>query len=262
MSFIEVKLPDWDSSKVTINKYKKDDEGPTVLYDGKLVILTVIGDSSEKYILHSFDGLKKSTKYDQVNNKFTDEWDGSWAISFKVADSIKNASPMQKKLMDVIDDIIEKTSKVFRKELSSMPIRYKYESTISDEGVALLGDKLQDEPVYINAKASYTCDKDAEMITINNRQVPDFKDRKVKPPFYDLSRARAEMKIENPDKECNTGMKVVPKIMLSIYSSKLGLFLTRKLMGCYYEPVDMGGSGQDDNLIDMLRPIMDDLEFE
>jgi hypothetical protein len=90
--FIKVKLMEWDCSKVTIGVLPKA-SSPSVLYDGKIPILVLAGDGvREKYVVSSFDGLKRNMKYDSNSKKFLDVWEGDWSVSFKVADTYVGAT--------------------------------------------------------------------------------------------------------------------------------------------------------------------------
>lgn len=257
MSFIEVKLPEWDCSKVTVGVIKKN-QPPTILYDGKMAILTIIGNRDDPYIVSSFKGVEKQNKYNASTKVWTDEWTGEWSISMKLCESVAEANPMQAKLMSVFDDIINKVKDKVPNVSIGKPIGYKYiKKEVDGFDVDVGVDKAS--PAYMNVKVPYTCDDGCEMMKVDDRMVPVFTARRPKPQFYNVTEARDRMLVKDVDRECKTSMKLAPKIMISLFKSADRYFITRRLLSCYYEPVSLGLSSKDDDMIDILVGPMEKL---
>lgn len=258
--FIAVKLTEWDSSKVTIGIQGTDKAAsPTVLYEGKVPIITLAGDGVQsKYVVSSYDGLKKNMKYDQAKRGPSEIWEGDWQISFKVADSYDSATALQKKIIDIFDDIVNKAKRFYKKDPGAQPVSVKRIVEMTPQGEE---DKGPDpsKPVYLKVKVGHDADKGAPTFTDTmGKQVPVLEARFPKADFYDITRDKKSMAIDKKAAgiECNTGMFAVPKIMISLY--KLpgisgAYYITRRLMQCYYEPAEMKAGGMDDDLVNSLR---------
>jgi hypothetical protein len=271
MSFISVNLSDWDCSKVSIGKLNKDSK-PTVLYSGKIPVLTISAanpsskDVREKYVVVSKKGLQKSMKYDEKTKKSTDIWDGEWKITFTICDIIDKASPMQKKLIDIFEDIAKKVELAFEKKPDP---RYMIYSFIEEEnpttGVKKIVGIDKTKGAALKVKVPYEAKKDAKtMKDDKGKEVPIFEDRIPKVRFYDITRAVNQFLIKEPHKECNTGMGTVPKFMISLFQQDPSspIYITKRLFECYYEPADLGGNQQDNDLIETLRSSMAELTID
>lgn len=257
MSFIEVKLPDWDCSKVTVGAIKKN-QPPTILYEGKMVILTVIGHRDDPYVVTSFKGVEKQNKYNASTKTWTDEWTGEWGISIRLCESVAGANPMQAKLMSIFDDIINKVKDKVPDASIGKPINYKYIKEEVDGFEREVGiDKTS--PAYMNIKIPYTYDEGCEMMKVDDRTLPVFSARRPKPQFYNVTEARDRMLVQDVDKDCKTSMKLAPKIMISLFKSADRYFITRRLLSCYYEPISMGLANKDEDMIDILVGPMEKL---
>lgn len=254
MSFIEVRLPDWDCSKVTVGVIKEKSP-PTILYDGKLVILTIVGTYDEPYVVSSYKGLERQNKYNPSTKTWTNEWTGEWELNIRICNSVDGATPMQRKLMDIFDDIKAKIEEKVPGQSVKTPINYKYIKEEKDGFTRITGIDRR-APAYMSIKVPYTADEGADTIEVNNKMVPVFEARRPKPQFFNVAEAKDRMLVEDPDRDCRVSMNLAPKIMISLFNNASGYFITRRLMGCYYEPTTIGGSGQDDELINMLAGSM------
>lgn len=255
MSFFKVKLSDWDCSKVTIGKPPKGGE-PTILYDGKLPILVIAGNGTdEKYVVSSFKGLQKSRVYDESTKSYTDEWDGEWDISFCVCKSVQEATPLQKKLLGVFADILKKVEDAFEEKVKFPPVSFTWVMVENQMGIKKPSHIDETKGAYIKGKCGYEAPSNAPTMrdAKTKKDVPVFESRKPKASFYDITRALKEMLITDPDTECKTSMNTAPEIFVSVFKNALGLFIQKRVFQCYYEPVEMGSSGPDETLINMLR---------
>lgn len=261
MSFVEIKLEDWDCSKVKVGKPPKGGN-PTILYDDKGVwkmpILNCAGNNSQKYVLHSNKGLQKNMKYDQNTKKFLDIWEGDWSVSFRVCQSVDSATALEKKLLDIFTDICTKAKAAFKEEPAN-PISYKYITEKNEFGVEEVKGIDTTKGAYIKVKVGYDSADDAKTFSKDGKDVPVLEERYPKAKFYDITKAKGDMILKNADKEAATGMNAVPKFMIGLFKAgkDAKLYVTKKMMQCYFEPVTSGGAIDDNDLIEMLRADMD-----
>lgn len=259
MSFIEVELSSWDTNKVRIGVAPKG-KTPTVLYDGKLPILKLCSnDTKNKYVVFSFNGLQRNMKWDAGSKKFLDVWEGDWSVSFQVAASYaqaKQENGLAWKIVEIFDDIEKKVEQAFKRKpnraLNVTIIKEKNEFGVEEE-------KGIDETkgVYIKGKVGYDAPKDAKKFIKDGKEIPVLESRVPKAKFYDITKAKDDMFIKNPDIECQTAMNAVPKMMIGLFANTQGVYVTKRLMQCYYEPTTVGGDAPDDELIEMLRQNLD-----
>lgn len=256
MSFIEVALYDWDCDAVAIGPPPKGG-APTVLYRGKIPILSIrSNDPNNRYLLRSRDGLARSTKYDNTNNKYTDVWDGKWRMSFMVTNCINDAPPLAIKLMEVFRDIEKKVEAAFEKTPNDA-LSYTWITEKNRYGVEKRVDIDRSKGCYFNVKVGYDAPKDAPKIRIDGKDEPAFDYRYPKGQFYDVTRAKDSMRIENPDTECGIGMNAIPKVMIGLYNIQNSIHITKTIMQCYYEPNTSDDGFVDHDLIDALRNNID-----
>lgn len=260
-AFIEVTLSNWDCEKVSIG-LAPGGKTPTVLYEKKIPILKVFGnDSKDKYVLSSYDGLKRNMKWDGTTRKYLDVWEGDWSISFKVSDTYAGAEGLNKKIITIFEDITIKIEKAFKRK-PSYPLNVKVIKEKNEYGVEEEKGIDPTKPVYLKVKVGYDAPKDAPKFFDQRvgKEVPALTHRTPKADFFDIKRPKDYMKVQKPDTECQIGMKAVPKFIIGLYATKDAIYITKRLLQCYYEPASMGGGGIDEDLTDILRRD-DDLSF-
>ena len=255
MSFIEVELAFWDCNKVRIGVAPKG-KTPTVLYDGKMPILKICSnDTKNKYVVFSYKGIQRNMKWDANSKKFLDVWEGDWSVSFQAAGSYAEArqeNGLAWKLIQLFADIETKVEQAFKRKpnraMNFTIIKEKNEFGVEEE-------KGIDETkgVYLKGKVGYEAPKDAKMMDKDGKQVPVLESRTPKCKFYDITKAMDSMFIKNSDIECQTAMNAVPKMMIGLFANTQGVYVTKRLLQCYYEPTTIGGDAPDDELIEMLR---------
>lgn len=254
-AFIDVKLADWDCSKVSIG-IAPGGKTPTVLYAGKMPILTLAGDGrDDKYVVSSFKGIQKNMKWDAASKKFLDTWEGDWSISFKVCDAPSTATGLRKKILEIFADIEKKAEEAYEKKCTPVIQKKKIKGRTA-AGVEKVIGYDENSPAYLTVKIGYEAPPGSETFTDpkSGRSEPVFEARTPKAKFYDVKRARDEMLVRTAATECQTAMMAIPKFMVGLYNIEGGgLHVTKKLFQCYYEPTTIGGGGVDDALIDMLR---------
>lgn len=261
MSFVEVKLADWNCANVKIGLPPKG-SSPTVLYNDKntykMPILVCAGTPSEMSELYSNKGLQRNMKYDSKTKKFLDVWDGDWSVSFRICQSVDNAKSLEKKLMDIFDDICTKAKLAF-KEAPADPISYKYIMKKNEFGIDEIEGIDKSKGAYIKIKVGYDAPKDAPTMKKDGKDVPVFDARTPKAKFYDTTRAKSDMLLKNADKEASTAMNAVPKVLIGLFKAGKDskLYVTKKMMQCYYKPVSTNTNTEDDEIIEMLRQDMD-----
>ncbi len=261
MQFAEVSLAEWDCAKVFVRKPTMTKAGqsgdPVVTYDGKLPILVVRSvDATKPYILSSSKGIQENKTWIPAPppGHFSDTWEGDWSISYKVCVTVKGASVEEKKLMAIFDDIFKKTQKFYKSEKVKCPINYSWNKEVDPESGAeeIIGVD-ESKGAYLKVKVGYEGLPNAEMIIDKaGKSVPalTLKARKPKPTFYDMSRDRDHMVVQDPAKECQTGMNAIVKIFIGLYKNSQGVFITKKLLQCYYNPVAIGSNTPDEDIID------------
>lgn len=266
MSFVEVKLIDWDCSKVSIGIPPKGTLATVLYEDGgnkKLPILCCAGNAQQKYVLTSFDGLNRNMKYDSAKKQFLDVWEGDWSIYFKICRSVDSASALERKLLDIFEDIVSKAKNAYEEEPAN-PVGYKYLTETNKFGVVKIIGVDTSKPAGIKIKVGFDAPADAPTFVKDGKQVPTLESRYPKAKFYNVHNARDQMLIANGDKEKVVGvaLNAVPKFLIGIYKAgKDGkLYITKKLMHMYYEPTVAGGSLNDDGIIEMLRNTDAELE--
>lgn len=257
MSFVNVYLEDWETSKVKIGLAPKGNK-PTILYEDKdkihkMPILSVRGNKEQRYVLESYSGLQKNMIYDSAQETYTDKWAGDWSISFKICTCIKNATPLEKKLMQIFADITEKATIAFD-EKPAKCISYTMITQKNDSGITKEIGIDDSKGAYIKVKVNYDAPQKAETFMQGSTAVPVFEARYPKAKFYDASRQVGKYLVEKPDPESACGMKATPEFLIGAFKTKDGkLYITKKLMKCYYMPHDYGSNECDDELIDALR---------
>lgn len=267
MQFVEVSLAEWDCAKVTVRKPATSGKANqnaevTVLYDGKLPVLVIRSvDGMKPFILTSFKGLQENKVWVPASGQspgyFLDTWDGDWSISFKICTSVKDASLEEKKLMQIYDDIYQKVKKVYKDKSVRNPINYSWikemnPDTDVEEIVAIDDSKA----AYLKLKVAYEGTPNcATVVDKFKKTVPAIThdDRKPKAKFFDMSRARDKMLVQDPHKECQTGMNAIVKVFIGLYKATEGVYITKKLLQCYYNPVAIGGNAPDEDIIGSFR---------
>lgn len=255
-AFVEVALSNWDCEKVSIG-LAPGGKTPTILYEKKIPILKVFGDGvKDKYILSSYDGLKRNMKWDGTTRKFLDVWEGDWSVSFKVSDTYEGAGGLNKKIITIFEDIAAKVEKAFKKKPSN-PLYVKTIKEKNEYGVEEEKGIDPTKPVYLKVKVGFDAPKDApkEFDSKTGKEVPKKEFRYPKADFFDVKRAKDQMKVQKPDTECQTGMNAVPKFIVGLYATKDTIYITKRMLQCYYEPASMGGGGMDEDLADILRGV-------
>lgn len=263
--YIRINLMDWDNTKVSIGKAPPStkpgayDDKITVLYDGKLPILTIIDTKPEQgsspYLLTSYAGLQKSMEYNSQSKKYTDVWKGEWGLNVQVCRSIKDANAGQRKLMDVMNYIVK-----FAKEggmdkmepaFTTKKVQKMVFGTLKDT------DEIDvTKPCSMNISVSYTADKDCEkfMDAKLGKEVPVFEARRPNPPFYDVTRALNDNLITNWE-DANRGMACAPSGLLTFSHAAGKDYLKLRLYECYYQPKEFGGNKNVPNqdMLNLLR---------
>lgn len=259
MSFVEVEVAHWNCDKLKVGVAPKG-KTPTVLYDGKIPILKIASSGGKNmYLLSSYQGLQKNMKWDASTKKFLDVWEGDWSVSCQVTPSYEQAkreNGLAWKLIEIFTDIEKKVETAFKRKpsraLNCSIIKERNEYGVEEErGID------ESKGVYLRIKVGYDAPKDAPKTVKDGREVPVFESRYPKAKFYDVSRSKNSMLVENPSVECQTAMNLIPKMMIGLYSNTQGVYITRRLMSCYYEPTTAGGDQIDEDLIEMLRQNMD-----
>lgn len=255
MSFIEVELGSWDCNKVKIGIAPKG-KTPTVLYDGKLPILKLCSnDIKNKYVVFSYKGLQRNMKYDKSTKKFLDVWEGDWSVSFCVTSSVEQAEKengVAKRIMDIFADIEKKVNVAFVKP-PEPSLNYSYIKERNEFGVERKVGIDKTKGCYLKGKVAFDAPKEAKTFEKDGKQVPVFEARFPKAKFYDVTKAKNDILVKNPDIECQTAMNAVPKLMIGLTTVNENIFITKRLMQCYYEPTVVGGDAEDTDLIEMLR---------
>lgn len=256
MSFVEVALYEWNCDAVTVGLPPKGTT-PTVLYNGKIPILCIKSDDARnRYVVSSRHGLTRSMKYDMTSKKFTDAWDGDWGISFMITKCINEAPHLAIKLMNLFEDIERKVELAYEKK-PHPPLGYTWLIEKNQFGVEKKVSIDKSKGCYMNSKVPYDAPDDAPKIKIEGKEVPVLESRFPKTKFYDVTRSRSSIRVVNPDTECRISMNAIPKIMISVFASQQGVFITKRLMQCYYEPDIGGGDNVDDDLVESLRNNID-----
>lgn len=255
MSFKEVDLASWDCNKVTIGK-GPNNGGISILYEGKIPILKLCPENMKNgYLVSSFHGLQRNMKYDKNSKSFTDTWEGDWSISFTIASVVKDVEEengLRLKIMNIFKDIENKVKAAYDKAPSN-PLNYTYITEINAFGVEKKLGINPDKGCYLKVKVGYTASPNAKTFEKDGKFVPVLEERRPKATFYDITKAADQMVITNPDIECRTGMSAVPKFVIGISVVNEVIYITKRLLDCYYKPTNMGGNGPDEELISMLR---------
>lgn len=255
MTFIEVELANWNCEKVRVG-IAPGGKTPTVLYDGKIPIIKLCSNNVKNmYLVFSFKGLQRNMKYDMKTKSFLDVWEGDWSVSFQIAQSYAKAREdkgLTWKIIQIFEDIEKKVEVAYKRK----PNRALNVTTIKEKNeFGVEEDKGIDESkgVYLKAKVGYNAPKDAKKEMRDGKEVPVNEARVPKCKFFDVSRAKEDMLIKNPDIECQVPMNAIPKIMIGLFSNTQGVYITKRLMQCYYEPATVGNDAPDYELIEMMR---------
>ena len=256
--YINIDLMSWDCSKVTIgpspnnSKLQSAKYGPSVLYEKKVPILRIISDDN-KFILKSYNGLRRTMKYDNKLKKYTDIWTGEWDISFILASSLADASVHAKKIIDLYEDIYAKMTKAGLN--ASNPIKYTKVSSTNEFGVVTeFPDKTK--PIYLSGKVRYNAPKDCpKMRNETGADVPALEYRVPKAFFIDVTKARDQQAIDASiaDKECAIPMLAAPKFLIGLSKAAEKWFCINNTCDVYYEPWKVSGRGVDLDFADKLR---------
>jgi hypothetical protein len=96
-------------SKFTIGPHprsKKEGEF-AILYDGKIPTLTFDDGKTgkDKFTLFSFKGVEKKRVWNASTKQFTNEWDGTYGISFTLARKYSEPTEAEKKIINLFDAI-------------------------------------------------------------------------------------------------------------------------------------------------------------
>ena len=67
------------------------------------------------------------------------------------------------------------------------------------------------------------------------------------------------MLLKNADKEAAISMNAVPKVLIGLFKAGKDskLYVTKKMMQCYYKPVLTNTNTEDEEIIEMLRQDLD-----
>lgn len=265
MQFVEVSLAEWDCAKVAVKKPAVSGKAgqnaePTILYDGKLPVLVIRSvDGTKPFLLTSFKGLQENKVWVPTPppGRFLDKWAGDWSISFKICTSVKDATPEEKKLMLIFNDMLQKVQKVYKNEKPKNPINYSWlkEKDPETDVEEIIGID-ESKAAYLKLKVGYEAAPDAEMVINELGQkvpAPTPKDRRPKAKFFDMSKARDKMLVQDSAKECQTGMNAIAKVFIGLFKNSQGVFITRKLLQCYYNPVAIGGNAPDEDIIGSFK---------
>lgn len=212
-----------------------------ILYDGKIPTLTFDDGKTgkDKFTLFSYKGVEKKRVWNASMKQFTNEWDGTYNISFTLTRNFSEASEPEKKIIELFDAIKKRTEE-FIKEIYSdddakceMIYNPTFEKKESRNGQVIKTKNIdKNGGIYLSMKCSYTAPKDAPKIkNKSGGEEPALEYRTMATPFYSPKSGLA-----TPDDVIGKSIKCIPEAMLQYSYVNDKHYLTLRVQKCYYVP--------------------------
>lgn len=259
--YIAISIFKADLSKFSFGPDPRPKRGSeyAILYEGKIPNITFDDgiSGSDKFMLSSYNGPSKGKVWNNATRNFTEEWDGSYTINFRLASRYDSLNEKEKRVKDVLDHLMKLVSESpFLAELhGDVKCEMMYQPTYIKKEIQGKIQKTRsidkEKGVYFTVKCSYSAPDNAPKEKGKTGKDEPMKEyRYMSTPFYHPTNGLAK-----PDNILGKSMKCLPEIYLS-YSCVNGKhYLSMRMNKCYYILTSKKSQGPDMNLMSMMVEI-------